>query len=98
MTAPAFARSAVPPVSGAPTPPPAAPVAPQQMETKVVEYTNSKAFQKGARKMSKDGWTVQSQTQVEQRRGCLRFLTIGLFAFFTKPKPRILVTWQRPLQ
>lgn len=66
------------------------------METMVREYTNSDAFNDDARKLSKDGWGVQSSTELTRNTGCGRCCTLGIFAFMFKPKPLIVVTYSRP--
>lgn len=66
-----------------------------QIETMVREYKSTKDFSKDAEKLARDGWYVSSQTERKPRAGCLRILTLGLFALIFHPKPILVVTYQR---
>lgn len=59
------------------------------------EYKDAKEFDREARRMAKDGWEVQSQTERTQRPGCGRILLTGGFALVFPPKPTIVVTYRR---
>lgn len=62
----------------------------------VKEYKNQKAYQKDAPKMATKGYEVASVIEQENRAGCMRWLTIGLFSLIFKPKPTLLVTYRLP--
>ncbi len=66
-------------------------------ETMVRQYKSTDDYRKDAQKLSRNGWTVKSVESVEQRAGCLRFFLIGPLSLIFKPKPRILVTYEREL-
>lgn len=64
-------------------------------DTIVREYKSREAFQRDAAKMSADGYAVQTVTDQQQRSGCMRIMTLGLFALVWKPKAKLLVTYHR---
>lgn len=65
-------------------------------KSQVREYASRGEFEKDAANAAEHGWTVASATEISQRGGCLRFLTLGLFMILFKPKPHILVTYAHP--
>lgn len=65
------------------------------METQVKEYKDSDDYQRDAKKMAEDGWTVQTVTERQPNAGCMRCCFLGLFALVLKPKPTLIVTYTR---
>lgn len=61
----------------------------------VKEYRSQEEYQTDAAKLSAEGWRVVSVTEATQRSGCLRMIFLGLFALIWKPKPRLIVTYQK---
>lgn len=65
-------------------------------EALVREYKSADAYANDAKKLARDGWTVQAQTEATQRSGCLRIIMLGgIGALVFKPKPHIVVTYSR---
>lgn len=69
----------------------------QPPETMIQIYIGSKTFQKDAKRLARDGWTVASTTINKRRSSCLRVILLGLFCLVFPPKPEIIVTYQRSL-
>lgn len=63
--------------------------------TIVREYRSHADFERDAAKLAADGYSVLTVTESQPRSGCLRIVTLGLFALVWKPKPKLLVTYQR---
>lgn len=61
--------------------------------SKQVEYKSRGAMEKGNAQMARQGYRVQSVTELQQRAGCGRILALGLFAAVFRPKPHYLVTY-----
>lgn len=61
----------------------------------IVEYASHDDFQEEAGAAGVRGWRVVSVIESERRAGCMRFLTLGIFALIWKPKPHLLVTYDR---
>jgi hypothetical protein len=70
---------------------------PPQFQTTVKTYASPTLFQKDSMRMQSQGWTVAHTTSHQPRPGVGRIVALGLFAGVFKPKPQIIVTWQRPL-
>lgn len=66
-----------------------------KLETKVKRYKGEKAYQRDANRMAAKGWQVINMTSQNPRSGCGRILAIGIFAAIWKPKPVLIVTYQR---
>jgi hypothetical protein len=66
-----------------------------KLQTQVKRYKGEKAYQRDANRMSAKGWQVISVTSENPRAGCGRILAIGIFAALWKPKPVLIVTYQR---
>ena len=64
-------------------------------DTEVVTYNNADAFNGDASKRTRDGWTVVSQTEKTRNPGCLGVLLTGGFRLIFKPKPQVIVSYQR---
>ena len=66
------------------------------MMVDVKRYKNTNAYQRDAAQRQIQGWRVISTTSEEQRAGCMRILlTGGLGLLFWKPKPVLVVTYER---
>ena len=64
-------------------------------DTEVITYRNPTAYNNDAGNRTKDGWTVVGTTEKTRNPGCLgAILTLGLRLIF-KPKPQVVVTYQR---
>ncbi len=61
----------------------------------VKEYGNRGAYERGARDMAARGYAVTSVVEQSQNAGCLRLMTLGLFALVVRPKAHFVVTYQR---
>lgn len=61
----------------------------------VREYKSKRDMERDIQKAAEHGWAVASVADLSQRSGCLRFLTLGIFTLFFKPKSKILVTYSR---
>lgn len=64
-------------------------------EVKVKTYKNAKEFDKDAKRMSRAGWQVVQVTNQQPRPGIGRIALLGIFAGVFKPKPVLVVTYQR---
>jgi hypothetical protein len=64
-------------------------------EVLVRVYKNQSEYQRDAQRLSVEGWRVVSVTEQEQRSGCIRIVLLWFLALLWKPKPRILVTYNR---
>ena len=64
-------------------------------EVKVKTYKNTKEFDRDAKRMSKGGWQVVQVTNQQPRPGIGRIFLLGIFAGVFKPKPVLVVTYQR---
>lgn len=64
--------------------------------SKQVEYKSRGAMERGNTELARQGYRVQSVTELQQRSGCGRILLLGLFAAVIKPKPHYLVTYTLP--
>ena len=65
------------------------------MEVMVRRYKSDGEYQREAARLAASGWHVANVVQDQRRSGCMRWLTIGLFALIWKPKPVFVVTYQR---
>ena len=54
----------------------------------VKRYKSQAAYQRDAGRMLAKGYAVLGVTSEQPRAGCLRILTLGIFAWLFKPKPR----------
>lgn len=63
--------------------------------TTVRTYRSHRDFERDANKMAQDGWRVASTMDQQQRSGCMRWMTLGLFSLIWKPKSKIVVTYSR---
>lgn len=62
----------------------------------VRRYKSDKAYKKEAAQMSANGWQVVSVTSEQQRSGCGRIIMLGgIGALFWKPKPHLVVTYEK---
>lgn len=64
-------------------------------QTMVRTYRSSSDYAKDSAKLLSDGWTVLTVVTQQPRSGCGRILLIGIFAAVFKPKPEIVVTYQK---
>ena len=60
----------------------------------VKRYKSQAAYQRDAGRLAKQGYTVTDVTSEQPRAGCLRILTLGIFAWLFKPKPVLVVTYK----
>lgn len=67
------------------------------METTIKTYKTPKEFQKDQPKMAKQGWQVQNTSSHQPRPGLGRIALLGFGAMVFKPKPQIIVTYQRDM-
>lgn len=63
--------------------------------TIVREYKSREAFERDAQKLAAEGYSVVSVTETQPRAGCIRILTLNLLALVWRPKPKLVVTYQR---
>ena len=71
---------------------------PPPVETMVREYKNPRDFQDEAARLAAGGWQVIGQTEHRPRQGWIRVIMMGfILARIFPPKPRIVVTYERPL-
>jgi hypothetical protein len=64
-------------------------------DTQVITYNNPTDFNNDVSNRNNNGWTVVSTTEKTRNPGCLGvILTLGLRLIF-KPKPQVVVTYQR---
>lgn len=69
------------------------------MEQMTQIYKNLKAFQKDAKKLARDGWTVQSQQAYQPRAGIGRIALLGGFgALLFRPQTQLSVVYVRQPQ
>lgn len=61
----------------------------------VREYKNPRAYQRDARRYAERGYTVASTAERGQRPGLIRVVLTGGLALLFRPKPHIVVTYQR---
>lgn len=62
----------------------------------VKRYKSDKAYRTDAPRMAAQGWRVMNVVSEQPRAGCLRIiLTGGLGAIIWKPKPQLVVTYER---
>ena len=62
----------------------------------VKRYKTDQAYRKDAGKMAAQGWRVTNVISEQPRAGCMRIiLTGGLGAIVWKPKPQLVVTYER---
>lgn len=61
----------------------------------VREYRDRKAMDRDIEESAAHGWRVVTVTDLSQRSGCLRMVTLGFFALIWKPKSKLLVTYAR---
>lgn len=62
----------------------------------VKRYKTDKAYRQDAARMATQGWRVTNVVSEQPRAGCLRIiLTGGLGAIVWKPKPQLVVTYER---
>ena len=60
----------------------------------VRQYRDNRQYQSDARRMMKRGYRVISAVSEAPRAGCLRILTLGIFAMVFRPAPVWVVTYQ----
>ena len=60
----------------------------------VKRYKSEKEYQRDAVKMQRQGYEVEHVVSEQPRSGCLRILSLGLFAAIFKPKPVLVVTYK----
>lgn len=65
------------------------------MALEVKTYASDGDYRKDAQRLAKQGWTVSNVTEQTRRSGCMRILLLGPVSIVYKPKPRIIVTYQR---
>ena len=62
----------------------------------VKRYKSDKAYRTDAATMAAQGWRVTNVVSEQPRAGCLRIiLTGGLGAIFWKPRPQLVVTYEK---
>ena len=61
----------------------------------VRRYKTEREYQRDAGRMVKRGYRVAHVVSEMRNAGCMRWLTIGLFAIIFRPKPELVVTYQR---
>lgn len=61
----------------------------------VKEYRDRGAYERGAQDMAARGYAVISVVEQSQNAGCLRIMTLGLFALVVRPRPHFVVTYQK---
>lgn len=61
----------------------------------VRRYKTEREYQRDAGRMVKRGYRVAHVVSEMRNAGCMRWLTIGLFALIFKPSPEFVVTYQR---
>jgi len=61
----------------------------------VREYSSLEAMRLDAERAAEHGWRIISTSELQQRAGCMRILTLGLFALLWKPKSHIMATYTR---
>ncbi len=61
----------------------------------VREYASHTAFRTDAAKLAVTGFVVSNVSEMTQRSGCLRMLTLGIFALIWRPPSHIIVTYHR---
>lgn len=62
----------------------------------VKRYKTDQAYRKDAERLAAQGWRVTNVVSEQPRAGCLRIiLTGGLGAIVWKPKPQLVVTYER---
>jgi len=62
----------------------------------VKRYKSDQAYRQDAGKMAAQGWRVTNVISEQPRAGCMRIiLTGGLGAIVWKPKPQLVVTYER---
>jgi hypothetical protein len=67
-------------------------------ETMVREYKSIDDYRADAQKLARNGWNVKSVETIDPRSGCMRIILLGgIGALVFRPKPRIVVTYERPL-
>lgn len=64
-------------------------------DIRIKEYKDRGEYEKDAPRMAAEGWRVVTVTEQTQRTGCLRMVTLGFFSLIWKPKPHLVVTYQR---
>jgi hypothetical protein len=69
-----------------------------QTETMVREYDDTDEYNRDAKKLAEQGWSVQSVTELSQSSGCFRCCFLGIFAAILKPKSHLVVTYVRNRQ
>ena len=62
----------------------------------VKRYKTDQAYRKDAERLAAQGWRVTNVISEQPRAGCMRIiLTGGLGAIVWKPKPQLVVTYER---
>jgi hypothetical protein len=65
------------------------------METMVRRYKSDKQYRRDAVRLAAGGWRVVNVVQEQPPTGCGRGCLLGFFALIFKPKPRLVVTYER---
>lgn len=60
----------------------------------VRRYPSERQYQGDAQRWARRGYRVVSVTSEAPRAGCMRLLTLGIFAMIFRPKPVLVVTYQ----
>lgn len=61
----------------------------------VREYSDREAYENDARQLAGYGYAIRSVVDQQQRSGAVRIATLGFGALLWKPKPRLVVTYER---
>lgn len=59
------------------------------------EYDTQADYQREATVLHAEGWRVTSSISQQPRSGCLRILTLGIFALVFHPKAVLVITYER---
>lgn len=62
---------------------------------KVKRYNSDQKYQRDANRMQEDDWRVTNVISEQPRSGCMRFVLTGGLALFFKPKPVLVVTYEK---
>lgn len=68
----------------------------QPFETMVRVYKSNSDYQHDAKRLAKDGWSVQTTTERKPRAGCARIILLWWLTLLRPPKPELVVTYSRP--
>lgn len=70
---------------------------PNRIETMSRTYQNQEAYSTDAARLAGQGWRVTNVTEHQPSTGCARGCLLGLFALVWKPKPELIVTYERQM-